>query len=500
MSFLNTFDSPKTKLKMKKIFRSLFLLTISLSLTLSSYAQLADGSVAPDFTATDLNGTSWHLYDLLNQGKTVYIDISATWCSPCWAYHNTGKLDDLYNTCGPAGTDEVMVFFVEGDAATTNADLNGTGSNTQGDWVSTTDFPILDNAGIATSYQISYFPTIYKICPNRIITEIGQTPTTAQMQAMAYQCPVATYPKDVSCLDYTGTIATCSDVSMKLKIQNMGTDPLTSANITAKIGATTVGTLAWTGNLATYDLQEVTVGTTSITSNSTIDFTVTTTGDANSSNGTASKLVNFAPIGNSQIVVHIVTDRYGDETTWKIKNDANQVFGTGGPYNTMSANGESDQGFSTVIVPSFGCYYFEINDAFGDGMCCSYGNGTYEVKDATGVLYGSGSEFTNMETRPMKVTSISGINDFAGAGDAFSIFPNPANNTATISFNLLHASETFITVTDMIGKIMFVEKVGKLDSGYQSYDLDLSKFSAGVYQVSIQSNGTSVSKKFTVIK
>ena len=47
---------------------------------------------------------------------------------------------------------------------------------------------------------------------------------------------------------------------------------------------------------------------------------------------------------------------------------------------------------------------------------------------------------------------------------------------------------------------MFVEKVGKLDSGDQSYDLDLSKFSAGVYQVSIQSNGTSVSKKFTVIK
>ena len=34
-------------------------------------AQLPAGSVAPDFTVTDINGNTHHLYGCLNQGCTV---------------------------------------------------------------------------------------------------------------------------------------------------------------------------------------------------------------------------------------------------------------------------------------------------------------------------------------------------------------------------------------------------------------------------------------------
>ena len=36
-------------------------------------------------------------------------------------------LADIYNAYGPNGSDEIMVFFVEGDGSTNTADLNGTG-------------------------------------------------------------------------------------------------------------------------------------------------------------------------------------------------------------------------------------------------------------------------------------------------------------------------------------------------------------------------------------
>jgi len=56
--------------------KNIILITgISLLLTLSvsnSYPQ-----TAPDFTATDIHGQTWHLYELLDDGKYVLLDFFA---------------------------------------------------------------------------------------------------------------------------------------------------------------------------------------------------------------------------------------------------------------------------------------------------------------------------------------------------------------------------------------------------------------------------------------
>ena len=108
---------------MKKILLFAFVTLFSIH---STFAQLPDGSVAPNFDLTDLDGTSHNLYALLDQGYTVFLDFSAVWCPPCWSYHTGGTLEDLYENHGPAGypgvssntTDDVMVFMIEGDENT----------------------------------------------------------------------------------------------------------------------------------------------------------------------------------------------------------------------------------------------------------------------------------------------------------------------------------------------------------------------------------------------
>ncbi|MBI4645551.1 MAG: choice-of-anchor J domain-containing protein [Bacteroidia bacterium] len=177
---------------MKKLYVFIYVKLVIAACINNLYSQLPNGSTGPDFTATDINGNTYHLYDYLNDGKPVIMDIFATWCSPCWNYHNSHALRDLYNQYGPPGTNELMVFFIEGDATTTLADLQGTGTNTQGDWVTGTPYPIIDNATIADLYQITYFPTVYLICPNRITNEIGAV-SASELYSGASGCPPLTF-------------------------------------------------------------------------------------------------------------------------------------------------------------------------------------------------------------------------------------------------------------------------------------------------------------------
>ncbi|MBR9922527.1 MAG: T9SS type A sorting domain-containing protein [Bacteroidetes bacterium] len=135
------------------------------------------GAEAPNFTLTDLDGNTHTLYDYLDAGKTVMIDFSATWCGPCWNYHQTHILADLYDQYGPDGTDDIMVFFIEADPSTPVSSLYG-GSGSQGNWVTGTPYPIMDdtNGSVSNSFAIGYFPTLYAICPNRKTYEVGQVP------------------------------------------------------------------------------------------------------------------------------------------------------------------------------------------------------------------------------------------------------------------------------------------------------------------------------------
>jgi gliding motility-associated-like protein len=156
------------------------LIFFSLMWSLLSYAQLTDGTTAPNWTLTDIDSNTHVLYDYVGQGKTVFIIFNATWSAPDWAYHSSNALETLYINNGPTGLDNSMVFFIEADASTNLADLMGTGTATQGDYVTGTSYPIIDSDAINSAYNIAYFPTIYKICPSdTAINELGQLGSTA---------------------------------------------------------------------------------------------------------------------------------------------------------------------------------------------------------------------------------------------------------------------------------------------------------------------------------
>lgn len=88
--------------------------------------------------------------------------------------------------------------------------------------------------------------------------------------------------------------------------------------------------------------------------------------------------------GYSQIIVNITPDSYPLETSWDIRDAANNLVASGTTNN------------DTVCYLTGNCLHFTMHDSYGDGMCCAYGNGSYHVY-LDGNLAATGGQFTFSE-------------------------------------------------------------------------------------------------------
>lgn len=91
------------------------------------------------------------------------------------------------------------------------------------------------------------------------------------------------------------------------------------------------------------------------------------------------------------ITVSITLDNYPAETSWQITNASGTVVASGGSYTVAGATVGG-----TACLPD-GCYTFTILDSYNDGICCSYGNGSYSVTDASGGVLAAGGSFTSSQ-------------------------------------------------------------------------------------------------------
>lgn len=111
----------------------------------------------------------------------------------------------------------------------------------------------------------------------------------------------------------------------------------------------------------------------------------------------------------SAVVLSLTLDNYPSETSWSL---------TDGSGNTIaSGNGYSNKG--ATVTESFdladGDYTFTINDSYGDGICCSYGNGSYTLTDGAGTQIVTGGDFGSSESTSFCISGSGGGNP--GGGD-----------------------------------------------------------------------------------
>ena len=95
----------------------------------------------------------------------------------------------------------------------------------------------------------------------------------------------------------------------------------------------------------------------------------------------------------TEVTLTLVLDNYPGETTWSLTDGGGATIATGGPYSTAGAT------VTETFCLADGCYDFKIDDSFGDGICCAYGNGSYTLTDPGGSVLASGGSFASTETQ-----------------------------------------------------------------------------------------------------
>ncbi len=196
----------------------------------------------------------------------------------------------------------------------------------------------------------------------------------------------------------------CGDAfPLTVELTNLGVDVLTSVTIELTLNGNPIDPINWEGTLE---------------SGESVNLTAQITGAIDGINELGAVTVNPNGVSDQRpenddftfefdvlldgvdILLNILTDEYPGETTWELRDDNNQVLYSGGPYNSQFTQFQE-----RFCLDPTECYTFTMFDSFGDGICCGFGQGNYDITDADGLpLLTSTGEFNFSETNEFCAT------------------------------------------------------------------------------------------------
>jgi hypothetical protein len=90
--------------------------------------------------------------------------------------------------------------------------------------------------------------------------------------------------------------------------------------------------------------------------------------------------------------------------------------------------------------------------------------------------------------------------DAASTLNKVNVFPNPANDNVTVSFNLVNANLVKIELIDLTGKTIRVTDSMKLNSGLNEISLNVADVKQGVYFVKLSTEEVTKTTRLVIVK
>ena len=93
-----------------------------------------------------------------------------------------------------------------------------------------------------------------------------------------------------------------------------------------------------------------------------------------------------------EVTIKLTTDNYPRESSWSIIDECSSTTVKTSPDYTAAATLNTHE---FCLLESM--YTFVVKDSYGDGLCCSYGNGSYSISRGGMLMKENGGDFTTEE-------------------------------------------------------------------------------------------------------
>ncbi len=173
------------------------------------------------------------------------------------------------------------------------------------------------------------------------------------------------------------------EVVLIARLQNFGSTTLRRVRLTVSTAGHPIAAMDWQGSLAPRASSEIALPAIQLGPGEHAVSATTERPNGTTDSNPANDGMTTAVSSTGGQMMHLVIqpDDYGADISWRIKNEAGKTVASGGGYPDFD---------HTLIEESFclpaGCYRLIMRDSYGDGLCCDYGEGRYQLLDHHGAV------------------------------------------------------------------------------------------------------------------
>ncbi len=300
---------------------------------------------------------------------------------------------------------------------------------------------------------------------------------------------------DASILDVVAPQTICNEnITPSVFIANYGLDNLTSLDLSIYVNGELASSIPWTGDLAYLESEVVVIPEINITiepSNSLEVVAENPNGqdDEYPSNNTYLLTINEAPNVTGPVSLIMLLGDNPEEISWEVMDSQGNVLYYGDSYT----------GSPPTVIEQFDlvdpdCYSFIIYDEAGDGLT---GGGVYKLYDGNNEIFWQASDYGWQDHVQFGI-SLTGEEEFV-LSKGIEVFPNPTDQKAMVSFELLKSENVKIQVFNSTGSVVFTKAVKEYSAGKHNFKFNGEGLASGIYYLNLMI-GESVEVQKLIIK